>query len=56
MSVASAGRCTIRRRGTATEWTLHPDGAFTRGLIGAAAADVEKAARVHVEAMDPCAV
>ena len=37
-----------------TEWTFHPGGAFSRGLIGARSADVARTIRLHVAALDPC--
>jgi hypothetical protein len=40
-----------------TEWNFHPDGALARGLAGMAAADdatLRRAARLAVQALDPC--
>lgn len=37
-----------------TEWTFHPDGAFSRGLVGAQAYEVAQRVQLHVAALDPC--
>lgn len=35
-----------------TEWTFHPDGAFSRGLVGAHAHEVAQRVQLHVAALD----
>lgn len=49
-----AGRVADWRVAAPTDWTFHPAGAFTRGLVGVGADEARRLAPIHVLALDPC--